>query len=348
MSKRDLFFSSWSCGLTLILILGVAAALVGVGAQMFSPGPLTAVHPQNRPLQGFKHHADFEAECNRCHQPLQGPMAGLCLACHTSVAGQIQQAVKLHGVFQEVDHCLACHPDHLGREVRITRLNSLSFSHEAATNFSLIQHSVDYAGRPISCAACHPQAGYDFEASGCVECHTAARPDFMAAHQAGFGADCLVCHRGRGSLDAAGHAAFFPLEGAHAAAGCLECHTGRQFTHTPRACYSCHRADDVHQSRPGTACDACHRPSSWAQVRLNLASHVFPLAHKNEGRPLACAVCHPDAFTRYSCYGCHEHNPAEIASKHLEEGLRNFQNCAACHPTGREHKDDEPAEAEDD
>jgi hypothetical protein len=38
----------------------------------------------------------------------------------------------------------------------------------------------------------------------------------------------------------------------------------------------------------------------------------------------------------YTCYGCHEHNPSEIEQEHREEGISDFQNCVACHPTGRE------------
>mgnify|MGYP003381731295 CR=1 FL=1 len=45
-----------------------------------------------------------------------------------------------------------------------------------------------------------------------------------------------------------------------------------------------------------------------------------------------CVTCHttPD-FKRYTCYGCHEHTPANIRSEHEEEGIRNFENCVECH-----------------
>jgi hypothetical protein len=43
----------------------------------------------------------------------------------------------------------------------------------------------------------------------------------------------------------------------------------------------------------------------------------------------------------YGCYGCHEHEPAEIEHKHLEEGIADFGNCVNCHPTGREDEAEE-------
>jgi hypothetical protein len=52
-----------------------------------------------------------------------------------------------------------------------------------------------------------------------------------------------------------------------------------------------------------------------------------------------CDVWHQDAprsYRTYTGYGCHEHSPEEIREEHLEEGIRDFDDCMRCHPTGRE------------
>jgi hypothetical protein len=38
-------------------------------------------------------------------------------------------------------------------------------------------------------------------------------------------------------------------------------------------------------------------------------------------------------MSTYTCYGCHEHQPARIEKRH--RGMVNITNCVKCHPTGR-------------
>ncbi|MEW5959218.1 MAG: hypothetical protein AB1801_15925 [Chloroflexota bacterium] len=337
--RREPFFSPLSCGITLIFLLGLAGLLIFTGAQIFSPGPLTAVRPQNRPLQRFTSHADFENRCYLCHTPLLGPAAERCLACHLAVAGQLKADTGLHAVLANAGNCVACHLDHRGREVRITRINAVDFPHQPATGFTLARHQTGYDGLSIECGDCHLKSGYDFDQAVCLECHIEAQPVFMTDHQLTFGQNCLACHDGERPMPF-DHAAFFPLEGEHTTLNCANCHGGYRFKGTPRECYGCHAAKDVHNSQLGTECGACHTPRAWSEVILE--EHTFPITHRNEGRPIECQVCHPAVYTVYTCYGCHEHNPTKMERRHLEEGIRDFQNCAACHPTGRED------EAEDD
>lgn len=40
--------------------------------------------------------------------------------------------------------------------------------------------------------------------------------------------------------------------------------------------------------------------------------------------------------SRYTCYGCHQHTPANIRGEHIEEGIRNFANCVDCHRSADE------------
>jgi hypothetical protein len=63
---------------------------------------------------------------------------------------------------------------------------------------------------------------------------------------------------------------------------------------------------------------------------------------------VACATCHSDNDTaHYTCFGCHEHQPGAIRSKHLREGISNFESCVKCHHSahgengsGEREKDD--------
>ena len=44
-----------------------------------------------------------------------------------------------------------------------------------------------------------------------------------------------------------------------------------------------------------------------------------------------------ETYTAVSCYGCHDHEPAQMRRLHLEEGIaeEEIEGCALCHPTGQ-------------
>jgi hypothetical protein len=43
-------------------------------------------------------------------------------------------------------------------------------------------------------------------------------------------------------------------------------------------------------------------------------------------------TCHKaQDYRAYTCYGCHEHTPANIRAEHQKEGIRDFENCVDCH-----------------
>jgi hypothetical protein len=52
---------------------------------------------------------------------------------------------------------------------------------------------------------------------------------------------------------------------------------------------------------------------------------------------LAAAAGYAD-YSRYTCYGCREHTLANIRSEHVEEGIRQFDNCVECHRSGNKHE----------
>jgi hypothetical protein len=179
-----------------------------------------------------------------------------------------------------------------------------------------------------NCFACHaPMRGASSER--CTACHQAAdiglrtttgRPiakplTSTPFHQKLVSLDCVACHS-----DHAGVSRYRPQ--------------GR-FSHAllqpgvREQCQSCHTApaDAMHRQVQGN-CSQCHSQERWVPASFDHAK-LFPL----DGDHLAsCATCHPrNDYSRYTCYGCHEHTPANIRGEHIEEGIRDFDNCVACH-----------------
>lgn len=98
------------------------------------------------------------------------------------------------------------------------------------------------------------------------------------------------------------------------------------------ACGRCHESrkprDELHQD-VGAGCGLCHTTDRWRTTTFDHAR--FPVFDANH--PARCASCHPDAFDRYSCYGCHAHTPAFVAMRHREVHAVDRDDCAGCHLT---------------
>jgi len=239
-----------------------------------------------------------------------------CVGCHRGLdAASMQAHESAFG-----SDCLACHDglDTYGA----------SFDH-AQTAFPLAgQHA------PLACAGCHQGARTiaDLRAApqDCVGCHQADD-----AHDGQFGQDCAACH----TPDDWGQATFdhnqtaFPLTGGHAQVACQDCHRDGVYQGTPQDCVGCHDDPVFHRGLLGTECASCHDSTAWSPARYDRA-HTFPINHGESG-PSPCRTCHPTTLSDYTCYGCHEHDPADLERKHREEGISDFQDCARCHPTGQ-------------
>jgi hypothetical protein len=121
---------------------------------------------------------------------------------------------------------------------------------------------------------------------------------------------------------------------------CSQCHrsdawTPAQFDHALLAkavldrCESCHGAptDRLHRQIQGS-CYSCHRTEAWKPATFDHDKY-FVLDRDHD---TSCVTCHTNNdYGRYTCYGCHEHSQAKIRAEHLEEGIRNFENCVECH-----------------
>lgn len=163
-------------------------------------------------------------------------------------------------------------------------------------------------------------------------------------------ADIVVCIAGAASLlcasavraqfdtpNRAFHAsAAFRLDGKHQAVPCVSCHLNGQFRGTPNTCFQCHwirRKDDRFQTRLGTQCEACHRPTSWTAVNWNHAAQTG-VALSGPHRVAACEACHGKRgsfrLAGGNCVSCHQKDfDAAKSPDHKAAGFP--QGCDVCH-----------------
>ncbi len=203
---------------------------------------------------------------------------------------------------------------------------------------------VELAG---DCFACHlPFRGA--AAQDCRNCHaittigllttkggklTSPGPK-IAFHQQLNTQNCLLCHTGHeGSARALGHRQSFSHTLLLPAAGAK--------------CETCHASPDTTIHRGvGTNCGQCHRQDGWKPADFDHTR--FFLLEGPHAAP--CATCHINSDTsRYTCFGCHEHQPDAIRVQHVREGIPDFANCAQCHRSTRgEHGERRSGERGDD
>jgi len=100
-------------------------------------------------------------------------------------------------------------------------------------------------------------------------------------------------------------------------------------------CQSCHKspADSLHRQISGN-CSQCHNQNKWMPATFD-HSKYFELDPDHNA---SCVTCHEgNDYSRYTCYGCHEHSPSSIRREHIEEGIRDFDNCVECHQSANKH-----------
>jgi hypothetical protein len=331
--RPDPLYSPLGCGAAALLVIALGIALYLRGGEPFSPGPLSAAASRGDMLGGAGSHADLEGQCAQCHEPWRGAGSHRCEQCHQAVAEQRQSGTGLHGRLSNTGRCTLCHTEHQGAQANINRMDLTAFDHNRLTGFNLDRHQLNYDGTPLLCADCHRERQWLAETATCLPCHTAGEPLFTQEHAAFFGYDCRECHDGVDRMVQFDHQAVFPLEGVHGRTPCAGCHQQQQFAGTPTDCAGCHAEPTVHAGLFGLDCARCHSSEAWRPARLT--RHTFPLDHGGEGA-IPCQSCHQIDYTAYTCYNCHEHDPAETRERHARKEIFDIQECAACHPTGRE------------
>ncbi len=176
------------------------------------------------------------------------------------------------------------------------------------------------------CYQCHsPLLGPSDEK--CIACHKpgkigAGKPNKAAFHQQLKEQLCVNCHTDHKGADTGKATRVFD-------------HSLLTLTNQ-NSCESCHsRPQDKLHKDIAKKCDQCHGMDKWKPATLD-HSRWFRF---DRHHPEKCTDCHENnLFDSYTCYSCHEHSPSNVKREHLEEGIRDFQNCTACHRSGDEHE----------
>jgi len=226
-------------------------------------------------------------------------------------------------------------------------------------------HSPWHGADSRRCMQCHALADIGLRTTRGVP---VSRRDVNASfHQELIEQDCRACHsdhQGRQPIQRSrkpfSHGLLRPAvrercESCHAAPadiihrdlslGCRQCHQPDHwkpatFDHARLArtvldrCESCHRSpnDSLHRQISGN-CRRCHSPERWKPATFE-HDKLFVLDRDHNTK---CATCHTsDDYSRYTCYGCHEHRPDRVRAEHVEEGIRDFEDCVKCHRSASE------------
>jgi hypothetical protein len=316
-----------------IMTCAMAGAAYGL-KKNYDPGPVSAVRYHGEPLNGYESHAAFEKECRHCHAPVRCLSANLCQDCHREIAEQRAAATGLHGLLPGTDKCQTCHREHRGRDAIISAVSLVNIDHEALTGFSLARHQVDDDGAPLTCQRCHTSGRFALEGVDCTGCHAERDAGHLDEHTQRYGDDCTGCHDGRDRMIDLDHSQYYLLDGGHEGLDCRDCHADQVFAAEVRDCVACHEDPEVHAGDFGLDCSRCHTAAAWTPAQLT--RHVFFLDHGSEDQ-LECEVCHEASYVEYTCYGCHDHTPADMQEIHAQAGIEDLAGCAAggCHPTGQ-------------
>jgi hypothetical protein len=257
---------------------------------------LCFTHPQVMIAPGpvVAAHATIANDCFACHAPFKGAQASRCIACH---------APAKIGLFTTKGTPLP--PGKVAFHQQLQQPDCLA-CHTDHAGPALTGHS------PV--AFRHALLKPTVQAR-CNSCHTApAGPRLGGLHKAVAAAQCSTCH-GTSDWDRArfSHDALAPA--------------------VRSACATCHQrpAGALHRRFGTLTCARCHTTSAWEPSTF-AHDRRFRLDRDHD---VACATCHTGGnFARYTCYGCHEHRPAQIAAIHREEGIIKLDDCARCHRNG--------------
>jgi hypothetical protein len=222
-----------------------------------------------------------------------------CFACHTPGRGASHE------------RCVACHK--LADIGRLTTMGALIAKPAAATPFHEKLARRD-------CVACHS------EHSTAERYRSRGRFDHGLLETASR-EKCADCHKA-------------PEGQTHrqATGSCAQCHSVTKwkpatFNHSllnaasRERCTDCHKvpADQLH--RQAGACAQCHSMKRWKPATFDHSKYFVLEDHHSR-----CTACHrTNDYRSYTCYSCHAHTPEKIQREHVEEGIRNFDNCVKCH-----------------
>jgi hypothetical protein len=232
--------------------------------------------------------------------------------------------------------------------------------HEALAMDCFACHAAWRGASSARCTECHAVADVGLRTTKGVP--IPSRTVKVSFHQELIEQDCMACHsdhqgpkltkRSRKPFShvllkapvreqcASCHAA--PKDTVHrdVKVECSQCHQSTawkpaHFDHKLLAtavldrCEGCHNAptDRLHRQVQGS-CKTCHKTEAWKPATFDHDKH-FVLDRDHEA---PCETCHKNNdYSRYTCYGCHEHSQAKVRAEHIKEGILDFENCVKCH-----------------
>ncbi len=275
------------------------------------------------PGKVIEDHKKWESSCSKCHKVFGDlNQSKLCLDCHDKIASDIKKKRGYHGRYSHVQRqeCRACHTDHIGRGGDIVKLDKETFDHHL-TDFKL-----KGTHKKVDCRLCHKKKiPYRETKSRCISCH---KKDDRHKKRLGkkYKGKCEKCHQETGWTKMKfnhNKKTKFKLVSKHKKVNCTICHPNDRFIKTPKACYSCHRLNDVHRGGNGKNCKKCHNPRGWKKVKF---SHNKDTNFKLEGR-------HKEVI----CVDCHKQDEAKLDIK-VGKKKKKARHCYNCHKQDDEHK----------
>lgn len=294
--------------MSIITALSPNIGLADSFERLLMPGPV---------IEG---HKKFEDTCSNCHQPLGDTEQNtLCLDCHKKINLDVKDKLGLHGqVNVSGNKCKTCHTDHKGRDAKIVLLDHQEFDHKG-TDFLLKD-----SHKAVECNSCHlPDNKFREAKHECIGCHK-----LDDVHQGELGNDCTDCHKETAwtKVDFDHEKTKFKLKGKHVDTTCISCHITETYTDAPKECYSCHRINDIHNSRFGEDCADCHNEKKWDSIKFDHDKTDYPLIGGHQKAD--CNSCHKPNSTKKTptmCISCHR-------ADDIHSG-RNSQKCKNCHTT---------------
>jgi len=293
-----------------------------------------STHDKYYKLEGA--HVPIANDCASCHKGNYVNSPNTCYGCHS---GDYNKTTKPnHVALKFATSCIVCHSQTAWTPSKFNHsaVYPLTGAHSTIAENCLSCHTNGYVSTPNTCAGCHQNAYTQ-----------SVNPNHTKLN---LPTDCASCHTTKVGWEPASfpnHNVFYKLEGAHVAisADCAACHKGN-YVNSPNTCFGCHSVEYSQTLNPAhsvaqfpTTCAECHTQSAWTPSTFNHDVKYFSIYSGNhKGEWNACKDCHTNAssFAQYSCVDCHEHNQADMNSKHkVVSGYQyNSSACFSCHPKG--------------
>lgn len=236
---------------------------------------------------GSSLYTDRPQFCTTCHemQPFYdawaaGPHAETsCIHCH--VGPGVERFTHKFVALREVYDHFATHPAFPMLGVEVPDSRCLRCHDEIATQTAEAFSHTAHLDQGVACSTCHGATGHVV---------TPAALEAQGVYNAG------------NMPPGAAHIGDIPSGGGkpsvligHKKVECVKCHDMAN-----ASCQLCHTPPGSHF---GAECKACHKPNiAFADTKF---SHPR-IEGEHDYRSFACANCHPNGFTTWSCTKCHK------------------------------------------